>query len=95
MNFLAQMTPQLPPLPDGPAIENVRGPIEASGFSITQVVIATILGGILAFESDWSPAMGKSFTKAIEGTVGDHLLDVGCIAAHGHFYLDSSGRPPV
>ena len=35
--------------------------------------------------------MGKSFIKAIEATQGDNLLDVGCIAAHGHFYLDNSG----
>ena len=48
-----------------------------------------ILGGILTFESEWSPALGKPFRNALGGGEGDEdCLDVGCIAAHGCFELD-------
>ena len=47
-----------------------------------------ILGGILTFESDWSPAFGKSLINALEGGDADGRLDQGCIAAHGYFSLD-------
>lgn len=49
-----------------------------------------ILGGILTFESDWKPAFGQPLEKAL--TEGDkaNRLDIGCIAAHGHFALNQS-----
>jgi len=47
-----------------------------------------ILGGVLAFESDWSPALGESFQKVLEAGCGDKRLDIGCVAAHGHFCFD-------
>ena len=49
-----------------------------------------ILGGLLAFESDWNPAFGQPLQKAL--TEGDEhcRLDLGCVAAHGHFFLDQS-----
>ncbi len=43
-----------------------------------------ILGGILTFESEWSPAMGDALNKALTSEKGD--LNLGCIAAHGYFY---------
>ena len=67
-------------------------PIPHAGGEYPPKPLIPILGGVLAFESDWSPAMGKSFAKAIESTHNDNLLNVGCVAAHGHFYLDDSGR---
>ena len=36
-----------------------------------------ILGGILTFESDWSPAFGKSLINALEGGDADGRLDQG------------------
>ena len=44
----------LPPLPEGPSLENVRGPLEASGgygaWSITLVVLAVLLmAGLIAW----------------------------------------------
>jgi hypothetical protein len=47
-----------------------------------------ILGGLLTFESDWSPALGASFDRALNADVSDGRLDIGCMAAHGHFYFD-------
>lgn len=47
-----------------------------------------ILGGILAFESDWTPAFGQPLSDALDTGDGDGRLDFGCIAAHGYFVLN-------
>lgn len=49
-----------------------------------------IIGGILTLESEWTPALGDSFKKALETEDTDERLDIGCIAAHGYFHLGSS-----
>lgn len=45
-----------------------------------------ILGGILTFESDWTPAMGESLKTALLKDNG--CLNLGCVAAHGYFHYD-------
>lgn len=59
-----------------------------------------ILGGILTFESEWSPPLGEPLRKALNVSLGDGVLDIGCIAAHGHlfrrdghFELVEAGKP--
>lgn len=47
-----------------------------------------ILGGLLTFESEWSPALGKSFEKALLADTSDGRLDIGCVASHGHFFFN-------
>jgi len=47
-----------------------------------------ILGGLLTFESEWCPALGTSFEKALSAGGVDGRLDLGCVASHGHFFLD-------
>lgn len=47
-----------------------------------------IIGGLLTFECDWSPPLGSSLSKALRADLGNGRLDIGCIAAHGHFYFD-------
>ena len=49
-----------------------------------------IIGGILAFESDWSPAFGPPLQAALNAGDPEGKLDFGCVAAHGYFYLDSA-----
>ena len=49
-----------------------------------------ILGGLLTFESEWSPALGPSFEKALSANVGDGRLDIGCVASHGHFFFSEA-----
>lgn len=51
-----------------------------------------IYGGLLAFESDWNPALGDPLLKALETGTDDDRLDVGCVAAHGYFSLDKSNK---
>ena len=50
-----------------------------------------ILGGLLTFESDWSPALGEAFRKALGTGKGDDRLDIGCVAAHGYFHSNGDG----
>src|SRR3984957_14012829 len=47
-----------------------------------------ILGGLLTFESEWSPPLGPSFEKALSADAGDGRLDLGCVASHGHFFFN-------
>ena len=49
-----------------------------------------ILGGILAFESDWNPAFGQPLTVALDADKGEGRINLGCVAAHGYFNLDTS-----
>ena len=50
-----------------------------------------IYGGLLTFESDWSPALGDPFRDALGNGEGDDRLDLGCVAAHGYFNFDREG----
>lgn len=45
-----------------------------------------IYGGILTFESDWNPGMGKALKDSLSVDPGS--LNIGCVAAHGYFNYD-------
>ena len=60
-------------------------PIPHAGGVYPAKSLITILGGILTFESDWSPAFGKPLSDALDGGGAEGRLDLGCIAAHGFF----------
>lgn len=49
-----------------------------------------ILGGLLTFESDWTPPLGESLLAALEGGSSEGRLDLGCVAAHGIFGCETS-----
>ncbi len=50
-----------------------------------------ILGGILAFESDWTPPLGQPLLNALATCADNRRLELGCAAAHGMFQHDSDG----
>jgi hypothetical protein len=50
-----------------------------------------ILGGLLTFESDWSPGLGDPLIKALAGGPEGGRLDLGCAAAHGLFGCGPDG----
>ena len=50
-----------------------------------------ILGGLLTFESDWSPPLGEPFCNALGTGERDDRLDIGCVAAHGYFHFEGDG----
>jgi hypothetical protein len=49
-----------------------------------------IIGGLLTFESDWSPAFGEPLKQALAEGDPDGRLDIGCVAVHGHFTPDAT-----
>lgn len=51
-----------------------------------------ILGGLLTFESDWSPAFGAPLKEALAEGDENTCLDLGCVAAHGHFFLNQASN---
>ena len=46
-----------------------------------------IIGGILTFESDWTPGMGEALRNSLKNEL--NVLDLGCVAAHGYFNLNA------
>ncbi len=66
-------------------------PIPHAGGTYPPKPLPHILAGLLTFESDWSPALGKPLTDALERGEGDGRLDLGCVAAHGTFGWDMAG----
>src|SRR4051812_22316972 len=67
-------------------VASVRGlhrtslPIPHAGGTYPAKTPAHILGGLLAFESDWSPPLGSSLTDALSGGETEGRLDLGCVA---------------
>jgi hypothetical protein len=49
-----------------------------------------ILGGILTFESEWKPTFGEPLKSTLQNDIADGRIDLGCIAAHGHFRYDNA-----
>ncbi len=48
----------------------------------------SIVTGILATESSWTPPFGEAFKSAIVGTAGHETqLDIGCALRHGAFHV--------
>jgi hypothetical protein len=61
-------------------------PIPYAGGTYPAKQPTQIFGGILTFESDWTPALGTSLEEALLKEKG--CLNLGCIAAHGYFIFD-------
>lgn len=66
-------------------------PIPHAGGTYAPKPLTHILGGILTFESDWSPALGNALMKALQSDSPETNLDIGCVAAHGMFTCDDKG----
>lgn len=60
-------------------------PIPHAGGTYPPKPLIPILGGLLTFESEWNPALGVPFERALAAGAGDRQLDIGCVASHGHF----------
>ncbi len=65
-------------------------PIPHAGGVYKPKPLTPILGGILTFESDWKPALGRPLNDALSDGGTDGRLDLGCVAAHGYFSLDTT-----
>lgn len=55
----------------------------------------SIIGGLLAFESDWKPKMGAPLADALRLASPEDRLDIGCIAAAGIYSCDADGKVEI
>ncbi|WP_304610897.1 hypothetical protein [Mucilaginibacter sp. UR6-1] len=60
-------------------------PIPHAGGTYAAKPPIKIIGGILTFESDWTPGIGEALKNSLKKEL--NVLDIGCIAAHGYFNL--------
>jgi len=65
-------------------------PIPSVGRDLGAKTLLPILGGLLALESEWKPALGQPLRDALE-VESPGSLDLGCVAAHGIFWKSSNG----
>ncbi len=61
-------------------------PIPHAGGIYPPKPLIAIIGGVLAFESEWNPPLGSPLEKSLEAETGLGRLDLGCVASHGHFF---------
>jgi hypothetical protein len=73
------------------ALHRTSLPIPYAGGEYPAKTPGPILGGILTFESDWSPALGERLKKALESGDASQHIDLGCVAAHGTFFRKDNG----
>lgn len=66
-------------------------PIPHAGGTFPAKAPIQIYGGILTFDSDWTPAMGNGLKKSLLNNLGLGCLNIGCVASHGYIsYLEKS-----
>jgi hypothetical protein len=70
-------------------------PIPSAGGTLPAKPLQHIIGGLLTFESDWEPPLGKPLLEALAEAELDSRLDLGCVAAHGMFVSDATGRHAI
>ena len=79
-------------------VKSVRGlhrtslPIPHAGGTYPPKSLIPIIGGILTFESAWNQPFGKPLQKHLGTGEDDARLNLGCIAAHGHFSFDDESE---
>jgi hypothetical protein len=66
-------------------------PIPTAMGTLAPKPLHRIIGGLLTFESDWQPPLGKPLNDALTVFDDNLRLDLGCVAAHGTFMCDSNG----
>ncbi len=60
-------------------------PIPHAGGTYPAKPLIPILGGVLTFESEWSPPLGNALDAVLREDPADDRLQLGCVAAHGTF----------
>jgi hypothetical protein len=65
-------------------------PIPHAGGVYKPKALTPIMGGLLTFESEWSPPLGAPLLEALAKADSNSYLDLGCVAAHGYFAINKS-----
>ncbi|BAH74952.1 DUF6602 domain-containing protein [Solidesulfovibrio magneticus] len=66
-------------------------PIPHAGGTYPAKTPQHILAGLLTFESDWKPGLGKPLLDVLKTEDQNSVLDFGCVAAHGIYGSDVDG----
>jgi hypothetical protein len=66
-------------------------PIPHAGGTYPPKPLPYIFGGLLTFESEWTPGLGKALLDALAAGEPESRLDLGCVAARGMYGCDSGG----
>lgn len=74
------------------ALHRTSLPIPHAGGTFEAKVPMPVLGGVLSFESDWSPPLGEPLQRGLSGGDALSTLDIGCVAAAGIFYRVDAGK---
>jgi hypothetical protein len=72
--------------------------VHAGGEVATPKPPFTILAGILALDSEWTPPLGDSLVAALDAAPAGGTLDFGFSAKHGYFFRDPkvpASAPPA
>jgi hypothetical protein len=67
-------------------------PIPHAGGMYPAKPLIPILGGVLTFESDWSPPLGQALNAVLREEGGADRLELGCVAAHGTFSFNQQSN---
>lgn len=67
-------------------------PIPHAGGVYPPKPLPIILAGVLALDSDWTPALGSSLRDALVSGDPEGRLNLGCVAAHGTFTQEADGK---
>jgi hypothetical protein len=70
------------------ALHRTSLPVPHAGGVFPPKPLPHIFGGLLTFESDWNPPLGTSLVAHLQQGDATGQLDLGCVAAHGHYYLN-------
>ncbi|WP_031552623.1 DUF6602 domain-containing protein [Parvularcula oceani] len=70
------------------ALKRTSLPIPHAGGTYPAKPLIPIYGGLLTFESDWSPPLGQPLLDGLKFNENADRLEFGCVAAHGYFYRD-------
>jgi len=77
------------------ALHRTSLPIQTASGLVPPKQPGHIIGGYLAFDSDWKPALGKPLHDNLGKALKGQEIDLGCIAAHGIFMREKDGTVTV
>jgi hypothetical protein len=77
------------------ALHRTSLPIPSAGGMQPAKAPGHIIGGLLTFESDWSPPLGESLIAALIAAEAIASIDLGCVASHGIFFRDGEATTIV
>ena len=77
------------------ALSRTSLPIPHAGGTYAPKPQIEILGGILSFDSDWTPALGDTFLEALKTDDPLEKLELSCVASHGIVSCDTAGSHQI